>query len=182
MPAPDSESEVTSRSDFHRFFSMTDRFHAELATVTEALVPIHVTATTPPDQDATGNTDVEAIAFVVLMEAASSAVEDLKSLMHEAKAINEVKARLRCPAPVDSRARATPPLDFESLVHLSLAVYAKQAEQEAREALDSISEMGEMESLCLQMTMDRLSKMMSTLSNVLKRIADTQAQLIQNLK
>ena len=32
---------------------------------------------------------------------------------------------------------------------------------------DSMSEMGEMESLRLQMAMDRLSKMMSTLSNVL---------------
>ena len=34
--------------------------------------------------------------------------------------------------------------------------------------LDSLSEMGEMESLRLQMAMDRLSKLMSTLSNLLK--------------
>jgi hypothetical protein len=33
--------------------------------------------------------------------------------------------------------------------------------------LDSMSEMGEMESLRLQMAMDRLSKLMSTLSNLL---------------
>jgi hypothetical protein len=45
-----------------------------------------------------------------------------------------------------------------------------------------MSEMGEMESLRLQMGMDRLSKMMSTLSNILKKISDTANSIIQNLK
>ena len=35
--------------------------------------------------------------------------------------------------------------------------------------LDSLSEMGEMESLRLQMAMDRLSRLMSTLSNLMKK-------------
>jgi len=48
--------------------------------------------------------------------------------------------------------------------------------------LDSMSEMGEMESLRLQMAMDRLSKMMSTLSNILKKISDTSQQITQNIK
>lgn len=48
--------------------------------------------------------------------------------------------------------------------------------------LDSMSEMGEMESLRLQMAMDRMSKMMSTLSNLLKKISDTASQITQNLK
>ena len=48
--------------------------------------------------------------------------------------------------------------------------------------LDSMSEMGEMESLRLQMAMDRLSKMMSTLSNLLKKASDTQQAITQNLK
>jgi len=48
--------------------------------------------------------------------------------------------------------------------------------------LDSLSEMGEMESLRLQMAMDRMSKMMSTLSNLLKKISDTQESITQNLK
>jgi len=48
--------------------------------------------------------------------------------------------------------------------------------------LDSMSEMGEMESLRLQMAMDRLSKMMSTLSNLLKKISDTQQSITQNIK
>ena len=48
--------------------------------------------------------------------------------------------------------------------------------------LDSLSEMGEMESLRLQTAMDRLSKMMSTLSNLLKKISDTASSITQNLK
>ena len=48
--------------------------------------------------------------------------------------------------------------------------------------LDSMSEMGEVESLRLQMAMDRLSKMMTTLSNVLKKISETQSTIVQNMK
>ncbi|MEP7377695.1 MAG: hypothetical protein ABI675_30100 [Chitinophagaceae bacterium] len=48
--------------------------------------------------------------------------------------------------------------------------------------LDSMSEMGEMESLRLQMAMDRLSKVMNTLSNILKKIGDTQKSITQNIK
>ena len=48
--------------------------------------------------------------------------------------------------------------------------------------LDSMSEMGETESLRLQMVMDRMSKAMSTLSNVLKKQSDTASDIIGNLK
>ena len=43
-------------------------------------------------------------------------------------------------------------------------------------------EMNEVESLRLQEAMDRMSKMISTLSNLLKKIDDTEATVIQNLK
>jgi hypothetical protein len=48
--------------------------------------------------------------------------------------------------------------------------------------LDSLSELGEMESLRLQMAMDRLSKLMSTLSNMLKKQSETAQAISQNLK
>jgi hypothetical protein len=51
-----------------------------------------------------------------------------------------------------------------------------------RDKLDSLSEMGEMESLRLQMAMDRLSKLMSTLSNLLKKASETASAITQNLK
>ena len=56
------------------------------------------------------------------------------------------------------------------------------AKETINNTLDSMSEMGEMESLRLQMAMDRLSKMMSTLSNLLKKISDTSSAITQNIK
>lgn len=53
---------------------------------------------------------------------------------------------------------------------------------ETKAELNSMSELGEMESLRLQMAMDRLSKLMSTLSNLLKKASDTAAEITQNLK
>jgi hypothetical protein len=52
----------------------------------------------------------------------------------------------------------------------------------AKSDLDSMSEMGETESLRLQMAMDRMSKMMSTLSNLLKKESDTAEGITANLK
>jgi hypothetical protein len=51
-----------------------------------------------------------------------------------------------------------------------------------RKELDATSEMSEMESLRLQMAMDRLGKLMSTLSNILKKTSETAATLTANLK
>jgi uncharacterized membrane protein len=48
--------------------------------------------------------------------------------------------------------------------------------------LDSLSELGETESLRLQMAMDRLSRMMSALSNILKKASDTAQSITENLK
>jgi hypothetical protein len=53
---------------------------------------------------------------------------------------------------------------------------------EVKNKLDSLSEMGEMDSLRQQMAMDRMAKMMATLSNLLKKTSDTAAAIIQNIK
>jgi hypothetical protein len=103
--------------------------------------------------------DIEAIAFIVLMEAAKSAREDLKSIMAGVKAINNTKASYR-----------------ESMQS------SKTTAASYRQKLDSLDNLSEMESLRLQMAMDRQSKMMSTLSNLLKKISDTAQSITQNLK
>jgi hypothetical protein len=53
---------------------------------------------------------------------------------------------------------------------------------QAKDDLDSLSELGEMESLRLQMAMDRRSKFMTALSNILKKMSDTNDAIVQNLK
>ena len=64
----------------------------------------------------------------------------------------------------------------------SISGKAKDEIDTVKNKLDSLNEMGEMESLRLQMTMDRVSKFMSTLSNILKKMSDTQQGIVQNMK
>ncbi len=160
--------------------------------------------------------DISALAFLVLMEAAKSAQEDLKTTMANVQHINEAKAKQRkmmedlkkIQAQMDNkRSGATTTVQLPAGFDLSL----KQADSLKRltgikrlvqnkyspprtraeldnmvdamkNELDSMSEMGEMESLRLQMAMDRYTKMMSTLSNILKKISRTADSIIQNLK
>jgi antitoxin component HigA of HigAB toxin-antitoxin module len=58
----------------------------------------------------------------------------------------------------------------------------RRAADALKQEIDSMSEMSEMTSLRLQMAMDRLSKLMTTLSNILRKISDTEQAITQNLK
>lgn len=49
------------------------------------------------------------------------------------------------------------------------------------EEADGMSELGETESLRLQMAMDRMSKLMTTLSNILKKMSDASLSMAKNL-
>ncbi|HJO94834.1 MAG TPA: hypothetical protein QF753_15655 [Victivallales bacterium] len=48
--------------------------------------------------------------------------------------------------------------------------------------LNNMNEMSEINSLKLQMTMERRSKLISTLSNIMKKISNTQDALVKNIK
>ena len=58
----------------------------------------------------------------------------------------------------------------------------KEIRDEAGDHLEEMSEFSEMTSMRLQMTMDRRSKFIETLSNIMKAIDSTQDTLVQNLK
>ena len=167
--------------------------------------------------------DIMALAFLVMMDAAKSAQEDLREIMASVKGINAAKSRLRDliskvgndvaanvgqrdgkPAlkfgargvgaekgyhrlPVPHAAPEMPnglrlvPTNMHDGAITDVAVL-RAVRDELKNSLDSLSELGEMESLRLQMAMDRLSKLMTTLSNLLKKISDTESSIIQNLK
>ena len=57
-----------------------------------------------------------------------------------------------------------------------------KVQDDLRKKMTSLNETSEMTSLRLQMSMDRRSKFISTLSNIMKKISDTQNSIIQNLK
>lgn len=172
------------RAQAERVYELTDQLQVQLRTLETGRLPVH-TVIQPSNGGADG--DIMAIAFIVMMQAAQSAQEDLKAIMEQVKAINAAKTKL-CGL-MDSKKKKRHPrsgaLDFESVFYLVATVYAKDLDEQADELfgqLDGMSEMGEMQSLKLQMAMDRMSKMMSTLSNLLKKISDTSSQITQNLK
>lgn len=153
--------------------------------------------------------DIEAMCFLVLMQAAKSAQEDLKAIMAGVKAINEQKKEQRELLAKMQRQQSMTSVQLDSFNFLRRKTIAIQKHQnldsmkfirsgvvkkqlsktdisamkeQIKNDIDSMSEMGEMESLRLQMYMDRRSKMMETLSNIMKKISDTQDDIIKNLK
>ena len=67
----------------------------------------------------------------------------------------------------------------ESLV--SKADFEKEFES-FKSQLDSMSDIGEMSQLKMQMIMDRMAKAFQTISNIMKKSHETASAMIQNLK
>lgn len=71
----------------------------------------------------------------------------------------------------------------ERQLQLQKELEALQKQQgELKDKLDSMSEISETTAMRLQMMMDRRSKFMETLSNMLKKMAATSNSITQNLK
>jgi hypothetical protein len=132
------------------------------------------------DLASTAEPDIEALVQLVLLQTARDAEEDQRAILEDMKRTRERRAAVRaalatCKGDKACAKRQTPPADMK------LADYVALVDTMAA-ATDAMSELGEMESLRLQMAMDRLSKMMSTLSNLLKKTSETSASIVQNLK
>lgn len=119
-----------------------------------------------------GTHDIETLTFLVMAEAAKDAREDLKAIMAQVKAINYAKQQCKTLACL---AALKPNKDVDQP---TLDVVRDRV----KDKLDSLSEMGEMESLRLQMAMERMSKVSSMLSNLQKKLSDTQQGIIQSEK
>ena len=70
----------------------------------------------------------------------------------------------------------------DQLTFVVMAEAANQARASLGAGRDSTVEVGEMESLRMQLAMDRYSKFMRAISNVEKKLSDTDASIIGNLK
>jgi len=184
-----------ARAQAQHVYTLTDELQVRLRVLEEshASVGVQVKPGSSSTQGAIANLgdgDIMAMAFIVLMEAAKSAQDDLRAIMAQVKEINKAKSDQRdllqsMQSKPSKPSKRPVELDCDGVLQLMLVVYGKQIEAEAEELIndiDSMSEMGEMESLRLQMAMDRMSKMMSTLSNLLKKLSDTNSQIVQNMK
>ena len=146
----------------------------------------------------TGEADIQALVFLVLMQATKSANEDIRAIMEKVKSDNEKKKKLREAQETLSKNQAISLGQYDSINLALIKPVIKQqvavnqsnisrqdikslAEKVSRD-LDSMNEMSEMNSLRLQIAMARISKMQSSLSKILKKIDSTQNQIVQNLK
>ena len=158
--------------------------------------------------------DIEAIAFIVLMEATRSSQEDLEKIMAETKAINNTKQALRdtlsevgrdiaapnkptpsapCNTPlcrslparlsqIEAQAPASPTVRRLQVHPNPTFADLNAVQNDLKSRLDSMNEMSEMDSMRLQMAMDRRSKFLEALSNLMKKISDTSDSVVQNMK
>lgn len=153
--------------------------------------------------------DIESLVQLVMVECSRQADADLREVMEQMRATNERKAGMREAAAaqrdankdLSAAARAEyagpetkavcvdPPCQFAVLAipprqqQIKLVAPAATGGSPPAEAdLDSISEMGEMDQLRLQMYTDRRSKAMEALSNVMKKQSETASTITSNLK
>jgi hypothetical protein len=115
--------------------------------------------------------DIEAIAYIVLLQAARDQESDLKDMVSAMKAINKAKEALRQGKEGLAKAIASEKPTNADAERIRLA-----AEK------DALAELGDEETLRLQTAMDRMSRFMQALSNLEKKAAETSAAIVQNMK
>lgn len=110
--------------------------------------------------------DVVALASLVLEQSARSAAQDLQEMVRQVEAIHGKKSALR---ELLERVAA----ESEELARALRCEY---------EELFVATEADELALAKLQTAMDRRSKLLETLSNILKKLADSDSAIAQNLK
>jgi phenylalanyl-tRNA synthetase alpha subunit len=123
--------------------------------------------------------EIESLTSDLAVQALQDLGRDSEQYMAEVKAVTASKQKLReliikvgqeVSQAVPKSQRPVPLRELETLL------------EELKSRLDSMNEMWEESSLRLQMMMDRRSKFISTLSNIMKKISAAQDTLVQNLK
>jgi len=135
--------------------------------------------------------DIETLVFLVMMETSKSAQEDLKAQLAEMQAANKAKSAQRPTvtkiksAAADSKATTQPNPPPKTTASQQVGGVKQDAPVSGAipsDKPDSLSELGEPESLRLQLAMDRHAKMVETLSNLMKKVSETDSAIIGNLK
>ena len=118
--------------------------------------------------------DLLQLVLLVMMEAAKENADDLREIMDELSKRNERLCRWRkLAADLHSHAGS---------VAADNAALLRQASDAAMGQLQSLSDVSEELQMRLQMIMDRRSKFLEALSNIMKKQSDTAASIIDNLK
>lgn len=154
--------------------------------------------------------DIEALVQLVMAEASRQADADMREIMAQMKAENDRKARMReamqarqssnavdksalaqahalappaCEPPCVQSVRPVQPQIMLAQPQIRPPAFVSaDAIKAAADEKDSLSEMGETDSLQLQMAMDRKAKLEQAISNMMKKSSDTASTITSNLK
>ena len=152
---------------------------------------------------------IEALCFLVMMQAARDASEDLKEIMAKIKSINQQKQDQRDLLSKMQRQQLLTTIQLDSFMLLRNKTIALQNHQnpntvrlirsgvngdklskadistkveEMKKDIDAMSELGEAAQLKMQMYMDRMTKAYSAASNMMKKFSEISGQIIGNMK
>jgi len=140
----------------------------------EAVATSYVTQSFP----GLSSMDIESLVLMVMMDATNEQENELQAIMNEMQAQNNAKQQLRNQMNAINRDVAA----NGSAMQATPIPSPSSGGQNLKSRLDSLNELSEMTSLRLQMAMDRRSKFVTALSNVLKKISSTGETIIQNMK
>jgi hypothetical protein len=118
-----------------------------------------------------GGADIESLVFLVLMQAAKSAQEDLKAIMASVKAVNA--ARMCKDNACLAAMKPAADYDQKTLDAVRSSVKGK---------VEGLSELGEMESLRLQTATAQLSKFATVTLSIAQKTSDSNQGVIQKTK
>jgi hypothetical protein len=132
--------------------------------------------------------DIEALAFLVLMDAAQSAQQDLQSIMDHVKQINKAKEQLRNELASLHQMPSTPSVRKVQIQTMStsfsmpppLPPNATVAQKQHR--LDELNDLGEEQQLKMQAVSSQMQAAEQMATNVLKRVNDSSSSILRNLK
>lgn len=153
-------------------------------------------------------TDINALIALLMMQMAKDSEQDLKAQMDAMKKNNDDKKKIRdamdqldkskntlSKTAADSfrRLAATTQINYTKTNIASAKVTnaatanvspaeLKNLQDELKQKSDQLSDMSQSQGIRLQMLMDRRSKAMEELSNLMKKISETESGIIQNLK
>lgn len=121
-----------------------------------------------PSLGALDSGDVEALAFLVLMQASRDAQSDLGDIMAATKGINNSKAKLRAESVGGGRP--------------SLPGALQPPGPPVAPKTETLADVGESQQLHMQTMTDQRAKLLETLSNIMKKSSDTQDSIVHNMK
>ena len=184
-----------------------DRPGVAASTTAATAAPAAVIRPAPPLNLST--MDIETLVQIVMAQCAKDAEADLKDMLNDMQKHQKQKAEMRafmdeirkersgsrpgdtpCTSPncktLEGRLRtlaAQLPTKARPAVQ-PITTYGDLTRLEAslKGSIDSMDDMSEMDSMKLQMAMDRYSKLVSTLSNMMKKMSDTSDAIVANLK